>query len=158
MLPPTTSVELVAVEGSEAGLAQGRAAARQGTIVNLEVEPRIDLPNAVRKKAGLYVPGPGEPRIKGSFKPDDIEFLGGESYRFKDHKEVDTIWKESYYSSDKARDKLRELLFRDLEIARALQPNCKGFAFTTNSKELKLLLAELIGDLPKEARALLHTP
>ena len=158
VLPPTTSVELVAVEGSEAGVAQGRAAARPGTIVNLEVEPRIDLPDAVRKKAGLYVPGRGEPRVKGSFKPDDIEFLGGNSYRFKDHKEVSTIWKESYFSSDRARDKLRELLFRDLDIARALQPNCKGFAFTTDSKELKLLLAELIGDLPKEARALLHTP
>lgn len=158
VLPPTSSVELVAVEGSEAGLAQGRAAERKGTIVNLEVEPRIDLPDAVRKKAGLYVPGPGESRIKGSFKPDDIEFLGGDSYRFKDHKEVEAIWGESFYSSDKARDKLREMLFRDLEIARALQPNCKGFTFTTNSKELKLLLAELIVNLPREARALLHAP
>ena len=158
VLPRTTSVEMVAVEGSEAGIAQGRAAARKGTIVNLEVEARIDLPNAIRKKAQLHVPGPGESRIKGSFKPDDIEFLGGDSYRFKDHKEVESIWKDSFCSSDKGRAKLRDLLFRDLEIARALQPNCKGFAFTTNDKDLKQLLAGLIAELPKDARGLLHTP
>ena len=158
VLPPTTSVELVAVEGSEAGIAQGRAAVRPGTIVNPEVEARIDLPNVVRKKAGLHVPGRGESRIPGSFKPDDIEFLAGDTYRFKDHKEVSTIWKDSFYSSEAARPKIRALLFRDLDIARALQPNCKGFAFTTNSKELAELIASEIGKLPKEARELLHAP
>jgi hypothetical protein len=158
VLPPTTRVEFVATESTEAGIAQGRAAAREGTIVNPEVEPQIDLPNAIRKRAGLHVPGPGESRIPGSFKPDDIEFFGGKSYRFKDHKEVTTIWEESFYSTETARSKIRELLYRDLDIARALQPNCKGFAFTTNSKELKLLLAEEIGKLPKDARNLLHTP
>ena len=64
----------------------------------------------------------------------------------------------SSYSTETARSKIRELLYRDLDIARALQPNCKGFAFTTKSDELKLLLAEEIGKLPKDARDLLHTP
>ena len=158
LLPETTHVSLVAVEGSEAGIAQGRSAARPGTDINLEVEPRIDLPNAVRKKAGLHVPGPGESRIHGSFKPDDVQTLGGKSYRFLDHKEVGTIWKDSFYSSAKARSKIRDLLNRDLDIAKALAPNCKGFAFTTNSKELAHLLAEEISMFPKEARNLLHAP
>jgi hypothetical protein len=158
VLPRTTSVTMVAAEGSEAVIAQGRAAARPGTIVNPEVEARIDLPDAIRKKAGLTVPGRGESRIPGSFKPDDIEIFKDKSYLFKDHKEVSKIWEESYYSSEAAQPKLRALLERDLGIAQALGPKCKGFAFTTNSRELANLLASEIGKLPKEARKYLHAP
>jgi hypothetical protein len=158
VLPRTTSVTIVATEGSEAGIAQGRAAARPGTNVNPEVEPRIDLPDAIRKKAGLTVPGRGESRIPGSFKPDDIDIFNDNSYLFKDHKEVSTIWKDSYYSSEAAQPKIRALLERDLGIAQALGPKCKGFAFTTNSRELADLLASEIAKFPKEARKYLHAP
>jgi hypothetical protein len=147
LMPPTTQVDIVAVEATEAGRAQTRA-------TGLEIEPRIDFPDAVRRRMDLYVPPRGGDRIKGSFKPDSIDQLGGNTYRFTDHKDVSTIWENSYFSSEKALPKINDLLDRNLRIAEALGPNCKGFLFTTESEELADLIQQQIRERfgPKEKR------
>ncbi|MGH8547071.1 MAG: eCIS core domain-containing protein [Methylococcales bacterium] len=162
-MPAGTKVRVVRTERSEAGIAQGRAATRKGAPVDPDIEYEIDLPDQLRSAAGLTVPEKGAARAKGTFKPDDIRFLGekGDKYLFMDHKEVQTVWEKSYYASEKARPQLRAMLERHLDIARAMQPNCRGFAYTTNEPKLANLLAEEIAAIRKSvpaAKDLLHAP
>jgi hypothetical protein len=162
-MPPGTKVKVVRTERTEAGIAQGRAAARKGTPVDPDIEYEIDLPNKLRSSAGLAVPEEGASRAKGAFKPDNIRFLGekGDRYLFEDHKEVQAIWEKSYYSSEKGRSQLRAMLERHLSIAQAMQPNCRGFAYSTNDERLANLLAEEIDVIRRSspaAKDLLHAP
>jgi hypothetical protein len=161
-LPSGSKVKTVYTESTEAGHAQGRAAARSGEILNPDIEYRIDLPDDVRRRAGLPTRDPAKP-TKGTFKPDDIRFFGahGERYLFTDNKFVGTIWEESYYSTAEAGPKIRALLERDLRIAEALQPRCLGFAYNTNDHDLANLLTEEIIKMRVEfpaAKELLHAP
>jgi hypothetical protein len=161
-LPEGSRTATVRTERSEAGRAQNRAAAREGEIVDPEIEYRIDLPDNVRQRAGLPARSSNAP-TKGTFKPDDIKFYGkeGENYLFIDHKHVGTVWEDSFYSSAAARPKIRAMLERDLRIGEALQPRCKGFAYTTDDPNLAKLLTEEIIEMRirfPAAKDLLHAP
>jgi hypothetical protein len=157
LLPDDTRVTFVKTERSAPGRAQGRAAARPGTIVNPDFDWQIDLPDPVRKQAGLKPRDPRKPQA-GTVKPDDVEFLGGDKYRFKDHKEVDGPWETAYYNSDRGRAELRAQLQENVDVAKALGPNFKGTAYTTNSPELANWLAKEIAKFPPELRKFLAPP
>ena len=130
-------VEVVATERTEAGAGQGRAAAREGVATAPAIEYAVDLPDNLRKSAGLPKRSPGS--RAGIFKPDDIRFEG-DGYRFFDHKEVSGAWEDSYYSSDHGAGRIRKMLQRDLRIAEAM-PGCKGWIYSTNIEGLATMLA-----------------
>jgi hypothetical protein len=78
----------------------------------------------------------------------------GDGVLFQEHKTVETIWEQSYYSRAQARDKLRQMLINHRDIAFDLKPGCKGFFYTTNSPELRDLLTELIDSISPGERVL----
>jgi outer membrane protein OmpA-like peptidoglycan-associated protein len=146
-LPEGTQVSVVSTERTEAGAAQGRVADR-GEAVVPDVEYEISLPDQLRSKAELPRSA-AKSKKAGTFKPDDIRFYGSVGkgkYVFVDHKEVQTIWKDSYYASDRGSKEIRALLERDLRIAQAM-PGCDGWLFTTNDPKLEEFLQNEIQSL-----------
>ncbi len=159
-MPEGTRVRIISTERTEPGIAQGRAGARDPKLPDPDFEYEIDLPDAARAEAGLPLRGTGRSATRGVFKPDDIRFFGrkGEDYLFVDHKEVGTIWKESYYAADKGRQKIAAMLERHLNIVEAMGPRCKGFAYTTNENALANLIADEIIRLGPRAKGRLFPP
>jgi hypothetical protein len=149
-MPKGTKVSTPSTERTAAGDAQGAAASRSGESVAPDVEFEIDLPDEVRDKAELPRRSAESPKT-GTFKPDDIRFSGPKhgEFTFVDHKEVESIWKDSYYAADKGQGKIRDLLERNLKIVKALRPKCLGWVFTTNQAELAAFIKDEIGIIAK---------
>ena len=140
-------VKAVTSERTEAVAGQHRAAARQGAAGVPAVEYEVDLPNKIRRRAGLPLRSNKKPSL-GVFKPDDIKF-SKTGYRFYDHKEVQSL--ESYYASERGREDIRSMAERNLRIVNAM-PGCEEWVFTTNDENVADVIQEEIDALGEEYR------
>jgi hypothetical protein len=70
-----------------------------------------------------------------------------------------TIWEKSHFSKETARRELEVMVQRHADIYQNLKQNgCKGFAYSTNDKNLANLLAEIISSIKGPGRAGLLAP
>jgi hypothetical protein len=130
LLEGKATVRTTRIARTEAGLQQAVEVTPKGAKGVMDVEFQVETKNGIK------------------FNGDGIESLGPKSFRFQEHKQILTIWEESFYSKGVARPKLKWMLQRHLDaMAEMAGSGCKGFLYTTNDREMFLLLEELIEEV-----------
>jgi hypothetical protein len=130
LLGGKATVRTTRIQRTEAGLQQAVEVTPQGA-------PRVmDVEFQVTTKSGI------------KFNGDGFEPLGAKAFRFQEHKQIQAIWENSYYSKDIARSKLKWMLQRHLDAAVEMEGTaCKGFSYTTNDRNMFELLEELVEEI-----------
>jgi hypothetical protein len=130
MLEGKASVRTTRIARTEAGLQQAVEATPGGASRVMDVEFQVQTRNGIK------------------FNGDGIEPLGPKAFRFQEHKQIMSIWEDSFYSKDVARPKLKEMLQRHLDAMDEMQgTGCKGFVYTTNDKNMFQLIEQLIEEV-----------
>ncbi len=130
MLGGKATVRTTRIARTEAGLQQAVEATPEGASSVMDIEFQVKTKNGIK------------------FNGDGIEPLSSKTFRFQEHKQIMTIWEDSFYSKDVARPKLKSMLERHLDAMAEMEgTGCKGFVYTTNDRNMFQLLEELIEEV-----------